>query len=263
MNQTKFLIGRHIERLQQVGSTNELVRERARAGESEGLIIAAEEQIAGRGRMGRGWHAPPGTSLLLSVLLRPHWLPADAAYHITMLAAVSLCRAVEECVPHLQAKLKWPNDLLLPASSAETAPLLKAAGILSELALHHGTIDYVILGMGINVNWSPAGTVDGRDLGAQATSLAKAAGHMIDREALFQQLLAQLDRHYTLLRRGQRELIFTAWRNKLHTLGQQVSVTTPTGTIRGTAGDVDLHGALLVRDDGGILHTVTAGDVGA
>lgn len=263
MQQIQRIIGRQIERFEQVGSTNNLLREQARIGVAEGFVITAEEQVAGRGRLGRGWRAPPGTSLLLSVLLRPHWLPPDGAYSITMLAAVALCHAVAATVPNLRVALKWPNDLLLPASPAPDAPLLKAAGILSELALRGERIDYVILGMGVNVNWSPAGTVDGRALETQATSIAQAGGHAIDREVLFHHVLAQLDTQYALLRRGQRESVFHAWRTRLHTLGQHITVTTPNGMLHGIAEDVDSHGALLLRDANGALHTITAGDVGA
>lgn len=262
-NTTKRIIGQRIERLEQVGSTNDLVREQAKSGASEGVVITAEEQTAGRGRLGREWHAPPGSSLLLSVLLRPHWLPADATYTLTMLAAVALCRAVEATEPGLHALLKWPNDLLLPAAPTPNAPLLKAAGILSEVVFRGEAIDYVILGMGVNVNWSPRGMVDGRDLGTLATSVARAVGHAIDRETVLQHLLAQLDAHYAMLRRGQREAIFTAWRARLHTLGQQITLTTANTTLHGIAEDVNPHGALLLRAANGLLHTVTAGDVGA
>lgn len=254
------IVGRAIERFGQVGSTNDMLRERARLGAAEGLVITAEEQTAGRGRLGRAWKAPPGSSLLMSVLLRPGWLPADSAFTLTMLAAVALCEAVEACVPGLPATLKWPNDLLLPVEHGTTR---KAAGILSELALDGGKIDYVILGIGVNVNWAPTGTVDGRDLSEVATSISAAAGHVIDRDQFFLALLDRLDMRYHGLRRGQREGLVAAWRERLVTLGQHVAVQTPGGVLHGRAEDVDLSGALRVRDAAGTVHTVTAGDVSA
>src|SRR5204862_3415461 len=107
------IVGRAIEYYPQAGSTNDLARRKARAGCPEGLVILADQQTAGRGRLGRAWAAPPGSSLLLSLLLRPAWLAPSAAISLTMLAAVALCEAVEQVVP-AHAALKWPNDLLLP-----------------------------------------------------------------------------------------------------------------------------------------------------
>ncbi|HEX5692229.1 MAG TPA: biotin--[acetyl-CoA-carboxylase] ligase, partial [Roseiflexaceae bacterium] len=130
------LIGHPLLWYAQVGSTNDLVRERARDGAPEGLVIGADEQIAGRGRQGRGWIAPPGSGLLLSVLLRPSLSPADL-FVVTMLAGVALCEAVEQVAP-LPAALKWPNDLMLPARPGAPPATHKAAGILSEVELAGG-----------------------------------------------------------------------------------------------------------------------------
>lgn len=257
------VIGRLIERHQQVGSTNDLVRVRVRAGEQEGLVVIAEEQTTGRGRLGRGWAAPPGSSLLCSTLLRPTWLPPEAAFTLTMLAGVALCEATECAAPELHAALKWPNDLLLPASPAPGAPLRKAAGILSELGLADGQIAYLILGIGVNVTWSPSGIVDGRDLGVSATSLSAAVGRMVDRDVLLAALMACLDQRYHELRLGRRAALFDAWRARLTTLGQHVTVTTSGSTVSGLAEDVTPDGALRLRGPDGRTTTITAGDVSA
>ncbi|HEX9370836.1 MAG TPA: biotin--[acetyl-CoA-carboxylase] ligase [Roseiflexaceae bacterium] len=254
------VVGRPLVVHAQVGSTNDLVRQQARAGQPEGLVVLAEEQTAGRGRMGRGWAAPPGSSLLLSLLLRPDWLlPADS-FALTMLAGVALCEAVEQAAP-LRAALKWPNDLMLPVAGASEPALRKSAGILSEIELAGDQIAWVVVGMGVNVNWAPQGFVDGRDLAEVATSVAAAAGREIDRLALLRALLVRLDERYALLRQGRREELFDAWRGRLATLGQPVDVRLPQRELRGTAEGVEPSGALLVRDEAGILHTVVAGDV--
>src|ERR1700754_2726753 len=99
------IIGRSLQHYQQIGSTNDAVKRQARAGHAEGLVVLAEEQTAGRGRMGRGWAAPPGNSLVMALLLRPTWLPASEAFALTMLAGVALCEAIEQ-VTALQAALK-------------------------------------------------------------------------------------------------------------------------------------------------------------
>lgn len=251
-------IGRAVEYYAQLGSTNALVRQRARAGQPEGLVVLADEQTAGRGRLGRSWAAPPGSSLLCSVLLRPAWLAPTDAFLLTMLAGVALCDAVEQLAP-LHARLKWPNDLLLPTANG----LRKTAGVLSELELAGDTIGWAVLGMGINVSWSPQGLVDGRDLATQATSVSAALGSPVERLALLRALLVQLDHGYTALRQGQRSALFEQWRGRLATLGQPVHVHLPAGELRGIAEEVEPSGALRVRDQEGVLHTVVAGDVGS
>jgi BirA family biotin operon repressor/biotin-[acetyl-CoA-carboxylase] ligase len=255
------LVGQTIERYAEVGSTNDLARQQARAGHSEGLVILADRQTAGRGRAGRTWAAPAGSSLLLSLLLRPSWLPPVDSFALTMLAGVALCEAVEQIAPP-HAALKWPNDLMLPVKTANGPALRKAAGILSEIEFAGDTIAWVVLGIGVNVNWSPAGSVDGRDLAEVATSLGVAAGQPVARLPLLRALLERLDAHYAALRRGGRDALFDAWRERLATLGQPVQIHLPQGELSGTAEAVAQSGALLVRDEHGLLHSVMAGDVG-
>lgn len=255
------VIGHPLRSYRQVGSTNDLAREQARAGQPEGLVLLADEQTAGRGRLGRGWAAPPGSSLLLSLLLRPVWLAPADAFALTMLAGVALCEAVERATA-LPAALKWPNDLLLPFHTPAGSELRKAAGVLSEIELSGGSIAWVIVGMGINVNWAPHGLVDGRDLGALATSVGAALGREADRLALLRALLICLERRYDELRRGQSAPLFEAWRARLATLGQPVHIRLPEGELDGVAEDVEPSGALRVRDAQGALHTILAGDVG-
>jgi BirA family biotin operon repressor/biotin-[acetyl-CoA-carboxylase] ligase len=258
---TTEIVGRPLRWYGRVGSTNDLVRERARAAAAEGLVILAEEQTAGHGRQGRGWAAPPGSSLLMSLLLRPTWLPPADAFALTMLAGVALCEAVEEATS-LRTALKWPNDLLLPAAPDAAPPSHKAAGILSVVELEQDRIVSVVIGIGVNVNWAPSGIVDGRDLAEVATSLRAAAGRPIDRTALLRALLVRLDARYLALRQGRREALFAAWRGRLATLGRPVSVQLPGGTLAGVAEEVEPSGALRVRDERGVVHMVLAGDVG-
>jgi BirA family biotin operon repressor/biotin-[acetyl-CoA-carboxylase] ligase len=258
------ILGRTILHYERVGSTNDLARERARAGYPEGLVVLADEQTSGRGRQGRGWAAPPRSSLLMSVLLRPSWMAPADAFALTMLASVALCEATEEVAP-VRAGIKWPNDVMLPSAApdaATPAPLRKAAGILSELELEHNRIAWAVIGIGVNVNWTPTGIVDGRDLAQAATSLSAAAGQPIDRWALLRALLVRLDARYLALRRGQREELFTAWRARLTMLGRPIHVHLLHGELRGIAEGVEPSGALRVRDEQGTLHVILAGDVG-
>jgi BirA family transcriptional regulator, biotin operon repressor / biotin---[acetyl-CoA-carboxylase] ligase len=258
------VVGQTIRHYASVESTNDLAKQQARAGHAEGLVLLAEEQTVGRGRMGRSWAAPIGSSLLVSLLLRPAWLPPADAFSLTMLAGVALCEAIEQTTP-VRAALKWPNDLLLPATSSTTAEpqyLRKAAGILSELELESDQIVWVTIGMGININWTPSGVIDGRDLASVATSVSAAAGQPINRLELLRALLLRLDARYLALRQGRREELFTSWRDRLATLGQSISVRLIHSTLQGVAEDVELSGALRVRDAQGKLHVVMTGDVG-
>ena len=255
------IVGRALEHYPQADSTNDLARRQARADHAEGLVILADAQTAGRGRMGRAWIAPPGSSLLLSLLLRPTWLAPADAFSLTMLAGVALCEAVEHVTP-AHAALKWPNDLLLPARTAAGPTLRKAAGILSEIELTGEQIAWVVIGIGVNVSWSPSGVVDERDLADVATSVGAAAGQPTERLPLLRALLERLDARYDALRRGGQADLFECWRDRLATLGQPVQIGLPHGDLRGVAEAVERSGALRVRDKHGALHMVLAGDVG-
>ena len=126
----------------QIGSTNDVAHERAAAGAAEGLLVLADEQTAGRGRLDRRWWAPPGSSLLMSLLLRPP-LPPGQAGQLTMCLGLAAAEGVE-AVTGLQPALKWPNDLLLGGR--------KLGGMLSELRLDGERLAYAVLGLGVNVN---------------------------------------------------------------------------------------------------------------
>jgi BirA family biotin operon repressor/biotin-[acetyl-CoA-carboxylase] ligase len=198
--------------------------------------------------------------LLLSVLLRPYLPPAEL-FSLTMLAGVALCEAVEQ-VTSVPAALKWPNDLMLPARPGAPPASHKAAGILSEVELASDQTSWVVIGIGINVNWSPAGLVDGRDLAHVATSLANAAGQPIDRAVMLRRLLERIDARYQALRQGRREELFASWRDRVSTIGRSTVVRLADRELQGLVEGVDPSGALLLRDERGVLHTVLAGDVG-
>ncbi|MFQ3633749.1 biotin--[acetyl-CoA-carboxylase] ligase [Roseiflexus sp.] len=251
------IIGNTLMRYERVASTNDVARERARTGHPEGLVVLAEEQSAGRGRLGRNWISAYGDALLVSILLRPTWLPPGDAFALTMMAGVALCRAVEQVAP-VRARLKWPNDLLLFVDGEWR----KSAGILTEVSVASDTVEWAIIGMGVNVNQSPVGTVNGRDLQRTATCVSAAAGQRISRAALLEALLVAIDEHYASLQSGERGILFTAWRSRLARIGEPVTVTLHNGELRGIAEDVAPDGTLLLRDADGILHQVYTGDVG-
>jgi len=240
----------------QVGSTMDVARQLlSKLHDDElPLLVQANEQTSGRGRLGRSWKAAPGSALLLSLALRPRWLPPERALSLIWMAGVALCDAVVEQTG-LAALLKWPNDLLLPIGDGAYA---KVAGILLEAGFGGNGLDWVIIGIGINVSDFPPPTFTRYP----ATSLYAATGQTIDRLTLLRTLLCHLDTWHARMIDGDEQPLFDAWRTRLHTLGHTVTVHMPQGTITGWAEAVDRSGALILRDAAGYLHTITTGDVG-
>ncbi len=221
-----------IESLPSIDSTNRLVAERAAAGALEGLVVTAELQTAGRGRLDRSWEAEPGAALLVSVLLRPADLPVSRWFLLGAaagLAAQDACGQVGEFTPDL----KWPNDLLVGER--------KLAGILGE-----ATGQAAVVGMGLNVHGAPPG----------AAWADEAAGHRIDRAALLAAWLRGFDR-----RLGHWDDVLAAYREACSTLGREVVVEQGDGLLQGRAEAIDDDGRLVLRLAGGTRVVVAAGDV--
>lgn len=230
-----------LEYVPEVDSTNRLLRERALAGGSAGLVILTDYQSQGRGRRGRNWEAPRATSLLLSVLLDPvpGALPAD----YVILAAVSIRQAVE-AETHLPVGLKWPNDVLIRGR--------KVSGTLVELLPDQR----VILGVGINGNFLPGGAGQV----ASATSLWAELGHEIDRESLLIGLLNAVDVWYRKLIQ-EPDAPFAFWSRRLDTLGKAVTVVERDSSWNGVAAGVQRDGGLVVQTERGRTRVVYAADV--
>ena len=206
-------------------------------------MAVADHQTAGRGRLGRVWVAPPGASLLVSILLRPS-LPPDRLHLATAAVALSAAAALEE-VAGFRPGLKWPNDLIVVGAGG--APDRKLAGILTEI---DGTA--VVPGIGINVNW-PAELPE--ELASIATAANHVAGHDVDRDALLDAMLARLDALY-----GDWITVAKEYRRSCATLHRVVRVDLHDESFTGTAADVTDDGHLIVETDA-CLRTVSAGDV--
>lgn len=241
----QMVIGKKIVRYDVVESTNDLVQELARTGEPEGLVVSAEEQRAGRGRMGRRWVAPHGTSIQCSVLLRPDLAPVHAG-RIMLLAGLAVAACLRQELA-LAPALKWPNDLLLNGK--------KVAGILIETSMRGDQLDYCILGIGLNVNFTMR---DFPELAPFATTLADEVGHPVNRAHLEGALFSTLDDYYARLRSGISFL--DEYRRALPMLGSRIRAAATAETFEGIARDIDDDGALLVERDGVILRLL-AGDV--
>jgi BirA family transcriptional regulator, biotin operon repressor / biotin---[acetyl-CoA-carboxylase] ligase len=224
-------------------STNTYAAELARQGAPEGTLVTTDDQTAGRGRVGRAWKSLPGQQLVMSLVLRPAFPP----HFLVMASALGVAEAIEE-VAGLHADIKWPNDVQITTR--------KVSGILIETSP-----GYAVLGIGVNVNGSLAGDPE---LGARATTLADAVGHTIARETLAAALLRRLDALTLPLTQGgmpARAALRAAWRARLTTRGQRITIAQQATLLSGVAEDVDTDGALLLRLDDGALRAVTWGDV--
>lgn len=225
-----------------VPSTMDEARAWLREGAPHGAVVLADEQTAGRGRLNRPWQTPPGSALALSMVLRPQ---PSALTHLPLLGAL----AVAESVAPLGVTglgIKWPNDVLVGG--------LKLSGVLAESEWDGSTLRGAVLGIGLNLSQDFTGS----DLDGTAVSLQAALGRPVDGLAVLGALLTQLDALWALV--GSAALV-KAWRARLVTLGQRVTVSTPAGDLIGVAEDVDADGALWLRADNGTRHRVMAGDV--
>jgi len=240
------VLGRRVLYYARVGSTNDVARQLADAGEAEGTLVIADEQSAGRGRLGRAWVAPARSSLLMSLILRPAIPPAHAP-RVTMAIALGVCEAIRTTT-NLPVHIKWPNDLQIRGK--------KFAGILLESSMAEERLEYVIVGIGVNVNLDAA-RVEG--IPPEATSLAMEFGRALPRVPLMQAILRSSDVQYARLRAG--DDVRAAYKNHLVTLGQFVRVHTEQGVLEGRAVDVDDWGALVLQRADGSLVQISVGDV--
>jgi BirA family biotin operon repressor/biotin-[acetyl-CoA-carboxylase] ligase len=246
---TTRILGQRLMVLPRTGSTNDVAKSLASRGAPEGTVVVADEQTAGRGRLDRRWLAPPGTCLLFSVLFRPQLEPLQAN-RLTMLCSLAAADAIYT-LAGLRVGLKWPNDLIVG-----TRTWRKLAGVLTETGLVGSRLDFAVVGIGINVNVGPAALPG---LAPDATSILAETERETDRTALLAVLLAGVEERYARMRAG--ESPHAEWAARLATLGRQVEVTTPQGTLTGVADAVDEDGALMLRAHDGTLRRLVAGDV--
>ena len=179
-------------------STNRLAKELGTKGAPEGTLVLCEEQTAGRGRMGRRWLSPRHANLLFSILLRPK-IPPDKVFLLTMLLALAAIDAIGELYA-LKAMIKWPNDLYVGRK--------KLGGILTEFSTWNKTVEYVVLGLGLNANWRPA---DEEGMLYAATSILVETGGEVSREDLLVGILEKLEPYYRKMSSGRLEGFYKRW----------------------------------------------------
>jgi BirA family biotin operon repressor/biotin-[acetyl-CoA-carboxylase] ligase len=246
---TQF-IGKNIRYLENTPSTiwvGKQMCSEGDVGKLHGMVIIAEEQTGGVGRMGRAWVSPTG-GIWITVVLKPR-VPIDHVFMITMAGSIAVARAIRKEFD-IGALIKWPNDIFIGNK--------KVAGLLLELAAEADMVHYCLLGIGIDVNvtlsqFSPS-------LQKDITSISAEVGHEVDRASFLARILKEFESHYLLLESGEYETIIREWKSLSCTLENRVQIRTLKNSFEGEAIDIDEFGALIIRKDNGKIERVIAGD---
>jgi BirA family biotin operon repressor/biotin-[acetyl-CoA-carboxylase] ligase len=241
------ILGRNLVCFKETNSTNAVAKNLAATGAPEGLVVVAEVQTEGRGRAGHKWDSPAG-GLWFSVLLRPTFSPASAPA-ISLLAGVAVAKALRD-LHFINAMVKWPNDVLVDGK--------KLCGILCEASLQGDKIEYVVVGVGMDVN------NDASKLALEAgaippTSVRDALGKEVDLPQLLAYVLLEMEKLYHRSKVGFGPII-DEWTALSDTIGKHVEISDDSGKFKGTARRVTPEGALIV-DSGKEEKVVTAGDL--
>lgn len=243
-------LGRVIELHDTIGSTNTRAKELAQEGAVHGTLVSAEEQQAGRGRLGRAWNSPPGVGLWMSLILRPGFPPGFAP-RMTVLAGLAVLRAID-AVTGLKASIKWPNDIIINSK--------KVCGILTEMQADPDLIEYVIVGIGMNVNTPEDGFSE--EIRGSATSLFLESGRRVDRCRLSAAVLDELE---VLYHEYEKTTDFTGimqeFTENCITLGHHVRVVSTAGEWEGEAVGLTEGCELIVKLADGTRQVVFSGDV--
>ncbi len=234
---------------QEIDSTNNRARALASMGYPEGTLVVAEMQTAGRGRRGRSWYSPISQGVYMSVILRPV-LPLKEIFRISLLTAVTVAETLEEELS-LPARIKWPSDILINNK--------KIAGILSEAVTDMDGIEYIVIGIGLNINNQLQDFPN--DFRNTVTSASAEDQRPGSRVKVLQGLLARLESHYFGLLAGGFASILEKGKSMSAVIGKEIRLDTINGFLVGQAIDIDDDGFLLLRDQSGIIHTIFSGEI--
>lgn len=233
----------------EIDSTNNRARALASEGYPEGTIVAAEMQTAGRGRRGRSWYSPARQGIYVSIILRPE-LPLKELSRISLVAAAAVAETLESEL-NLNPGIKWPNDVLVDNR--------KISGILSEAVTDMDGVEYIVVGIGLNINNEIEDFP--QDLRTAPTSARALIAGTVSRVVVLQGLLEHLEYYYRQLTTGNFSAALDKARSLSMVIGREVRLDTVNGFIAGTAFDIDDNGFLLVRDGEGAVHTIMSGEI--
>lgn len=247
---TGTIISTRLEFTKTTSSTNIDAFRLAEDGSAEGTVVLSDSQTGGKGRRGRVWSSPAGVNTYCSVILRPAIMPHEAP-QLTFLSAVAVARTIE-LTTKLVPEIKWPNDVLLSGK--------KVAGLLNEMSAETDGINFVILGIGVNLNMTANMFPD--DLRHPATSLFLESGVRVDRSRFTSRMLNELDRLYSDFLVHGFGPVREEWQRRCNASGRQVLVNdSGTECTGGRFIGIDSDGALLLRSDDNTTHRITCGDV--
>ena len=242
------LIGNQVYYFSEIDSTNDAAHRLGVDGAHEGTVVIADRQIKGKGRLQREWHSPSGSNIYTSIILRPNLEP-DRAPQISILAGVAVAETLDKYCRG-QVKLKWPNDVLLKGK--------KVCGILAQMKTSASRVDFIILGIGINVN------IDynqlPQDIKNTATSLAIETGSKISRQELIIGLYENLAKWYKKLMEGGFDAVKEKWLSLVPMIGQKVQIMSGNEVLSGKALGLDERGALLLLTAEDRRIKISAGD---
>jgi len=247
---TKY-IGKEIYYFPELKSTNIIAKEKAlhRAeGINEGTLIIAERQSAGKGRLGREWFSPAGGTWL-SIILYPQLSPSYIS-RITLMTAVALVKAIKICT-QIKSQIKWPNDILVNEK--------KVCGILTEMSAELDIINWVVVGIGVNVNIKQQEFPE--DIRERTTSLKEVLGKKVLRVKFAQVFLQEFEKYYEILKRREFSFILKEWKLYSYTLGKKIRVNMGERIITGETMDINESGALILKKEDGELIEIISGTI--
>lgn len=246
---TAKTIGREIFFYSELASTNQKAMELGRLGEKEGAVVVAERQSAGKGRLGRKWESPSWVNLYTSIILRPK-IPTFEAQKLTLMLATAVAETIAEFSP-VRPEVKWPNDILINSK--------KAAGILTEMDAEPDRVNFIVAGIGVNVNMTAADMPS--FLRPIATSIRQARGADVSRTLFTQRVYSNVEKWYDIFLKRGFDPVIAGWKSFFSSEGKAVKVTAFNRTIEGLCMGIDNSGALLVRTPSGAVERVISGDV--
>lgn len=239
-------IGRKIFAFNKITSTNDRAMALADNGAPEGSLIIAEEQTSGRGRRQRTWVAEPGKHLLFSVIFRPRWT-IEQVQRLTQMMVIAAARAIRR-ETGLAVSVKWPNDLLIEGK--------KIAGVLTEMRGQADAIDFVIVGLGLNVNGQAP-----KNVRYPTTTLQELTGHSVNRLSLLRVLLEEAEALYAELVQNGMETIIKEWKNLSMMIGTLVKAEYHEISIEGMVMGINDMGHLLIRTELGLVKALSSGEI--
>ena len=245
--ETKLLGKGDIVYSKEIDSTNREAKDLADEGAPEGTLILSEAQIKGKGRKGRTWFSPPKGGIYISLILRPT-ISLMEAPKFTLLAAVAIAEALLSMTP-LNINIKWPNDILVNGK--------KIAGILTEMSTEMDAVNYIVVGLGLNVNTPKFPD----EIQGIATSILIETGKVFPRVRLIQDYLQRYETYYEMVKKTGFDPIINRWKDLSNIIGKKVEVNVIGNQFIGEALDIDGDGALILRDDQGVFHRIISGDI--